>query len=153
MIGINKCLSVRVCLLLTWLQSSQKVFEAYIWDGKKKHIFREAYIFENFLKDIFEIEKNSKLDFRWNWKFYWDLSNVISDGYWLIWWGCFFRVGLCTLLQAMYVLQGGIMKDVKWRHPFFARTHECQVKETSGMLKKLTKFLKKPSRVWEKDQT
>ena len=36
MIGTNKCLSVKVCLLLTWLQSSWKPFQADIRDGSEK---------------------------------------------------------------------------------------------------------------------
>ena len=61
MIGINKCLSVKVCILLTWIQSSWKFFKAY----------------------IFEIGLCWKFDFRQDWKFCWDLSNVISGGNWL----------------------------------------------------------------------
>ena len=39
MIDINKCLSVKVCLFLTWLQSSWKLSEAYIWDGSEQEIW------------------------------------------------------------------------------------------------------------------
>ena len=63
MTGINKCLSVKICLLLTWLQSSWKVFEAYIWD---------------------EIEQETC--FRWDWKLCLDLSYVILHGNWLFRW-------------------------------------------------------------------
>ena len=79
MIGINKCLSVKVCLLLTWLQSSWKPFEVY----------------------IFEMGVNRKFDFRWVWKFCWDLSNVILVGNWLFRWDCVFQVGLWTPLWTM----------------------------------------------------
>ena len=58
MIGINKCLSVKLCILLTWLQSSWKPIEVY----------------------VLEVGVNRKFDFRPVWKFCWDLSNVISGG-------------------------------------------------------------------------
>ena len=35
----NKCLSVKACILLTWLQSSWKPFEVYIWDGSEQEIW------------------------------------------------------------------------------------------------------------------
>ena len=57
MIGINKCVSIKVCLLLTWPQLSWKLFEAYIWDGSEQ-----------------------KLYFSLNWKFFLDSSNFISSG-------------------------------------------------------------------------
>ena len=38
-IGINKCLSVKVCMLLTWLQSSWKPFEVYIQDKSEQEIW------------------------------------------------------------------------------------------------------------------
>ena len=69
---------MKVCLLLTWLQSSWKPLEVY----------------------IFEMGVNRKFDFRQFWKFCWDLSNVISGGNRLFRWGCFFRcnfVPLCEL--------------------------------------------------------
>ena len=42
MIGMNKCLSVKVCLFLTWLQSSWKPFEGYIQDGSEQEICFEV---------------------------------------------------------------------------------------------------------------
>ena len=39
MIGINKCLSVKVCILLTWLQSFWKPIEVYIRDGSGQEIW------------------------------------------------------------------------------------------------------------------
>ena len=68
MIAINKCLSVKLCILLTWLQSSWKHFEVYIWD-------------------------NRKFDFRRIWKFCWGLSNVISGENWLFRCDCVFSGG------------------------------------------------------------
>ena len=71
MTGINKCLSVKVCILLTWFQSSWKPFEVY--------------------------------NFRWVWKFYWDLSNVISGGNWLLRLDCVFSgETLYTPLRTMF---------------------------------------------------
>ena len=65
--GINICLSEKVCVLLTWLQSSWKPFEVY----------------------ILEMGVNRKFDFKQAWKFCWDISNVISaGGNWLFRWDC-----------------------------------------------------------------
>ena len=36
MISINKCISVKVYLFLIWLQSSWKLFEAYLRDGSEQ---------------------------------------------------------------------------------------------------------------------
>ena len=71
MIGINKCLSVKLCTLLTWLQSSWKP-----------------------LNYIFKMGVNRKFDFRRVWKFCWDvISNVISDGNWHFRWDSVFSGG------------------------------------------------------------
>ena len=35
---------------------------------------------ENYLKHIFEMGVNRKFDFRWDWKFSWDFSNVFLGG-------------------------------------------------------------------------
>ena len=59
---------MKLCILLTWLQSSWKHFEVYIWD-------------------------NRKFDFRRIWKFCWGLSNVISGENWLFRWDCVFSGG------------------------------------------------------------
>ena len=68
----------------------------------------------------FAMGMNRKFDFRQDWQFYWDLSNVISSGKLLFRWDCFFRsyfesppplletplrtmqVGLCNPLQTMW---------------------------------------------------
>ena len=44
MIGINKCLSVKVCTLLTWLQLSWKLFKVYIL----KYIFMYVFCSKHF---------------------------------------------------------------------------------------------------------
>ena len=44
---------------------------------------------------------NRKFYFRRVWKFWWDLSNVISGGNWLFRWDCVFSGGLCTPLRTM----------------------------------------------------
>ena len=48
---------------------------------------------KNFLKHILETGVNRKSEFRWVWKFCWDLSNVLQVGLY------FFQVGLCTPLR------------------------------------------------------
>ena len=60
---------MKLCILLTWLQSSWKHFEVYIRD-------------------------NRKFDFRRVWKFCWGLSNVISGDNWLSRWDCVFSGGI-----------------------------------------------------------
>ena len=54
-----------------------------------------------FLKHIFEMGVNRKFDFRWVWKFCWDLSNVTSSGNWLFRWDCifFFRWDFVPLFE------------------------------------------------------
>ena len=39
LIGMSNYLSAKVWLLLTWLQSSWKLFEVYIWDGSGQEIW------------------------------------------------------------------------------------------------------------------
>ena len=45
---------------------------------------------------------NRKSYFWQVWKFFWDLSYVISGGNWIFKWDCVFQVGLCTPLRTMY---------------------------------------------------
>ena len=70
MLCINKCLSIKICVLLTWLQSS--------W---------------NFFKHIFEMGVNRKSDFSLDWKFCLDWSNIISGRNWLFRWDFLFSSG------------------------------------------------------------
>ena len=62
---------------------------------------------KNFLKHILETGVNRKSEFRWVWKFCWDLSNVLQGGKWLFRWDCiFFRwdfVPLCELRPSHYL--------------------------------------------------
>ena len=71
---------VKVCQFLTWFQSSLK-----------------------FLKYIFVMGVNRKLDFWWTWKFCCDLSNVISGGKWLFRWDYVFSGGICMPLRTMHL--------------------------------------------------
>ena len=48
---------------------------------------------KNLLRYIFKMGVNRKFDFRWVWKFCWDLSNVISGGNWVFRWDCVFSGG------------------------------------------------------------
>ena len=70
---------MKVCLLLTWLQSSWKLFEVCILNGSEQEI----------------------LHFRWAWSFCWNLSNVISGGNWFFRSDCVFSGGLFTPLRTM----------------------------------------------------
>ena len=42
--------------------------------------FLDSSHHENYLKHIFEMGVNRKFDFRWDWKFCWDFSNIFSGG-------------------------------------------------------------------------
>ena len=67
-----------------------------IWNLEKfvvLFVSRDSSRLENFLEHIFKMVVNSKLDFRWGWKFYWDLRNAISGGNWLFRWDCIFSGG------------------------------------------------------------
>ena len=54
---------------------------------------------EKLLKYVF-MEMNRKFDSRQDWKFCWDLSNVMSVGNWIVWSDCVFsRRNLCSFLN------------------------------------------------------
>ena len=67
-----------------------------------------------FLKHIFKMGVNRKFDFRWVWKFCWDLSNVISGGNWLFMWNCVFS-GETLYPSANYVVYKMILCDCPWK--------------------------------------
>ena len=132
MIGINKCLSVKVCLLLFWLQLSWKL-----------------------LKYIFEMGVNRKFDFRQVWKFCWDLSNVISGGNWLFRWDYFSRWEFAPLYS--FVI---FMMAYWYRHPnsgtpkkgnihFFALTFSFSGCFLNLKLRKTCSQLRKPSNLFK----
>ena len=68
------------------------------------------------MKHIFEMEVNRKFDFRWDWKFCWDLSNVISGENWLFIekWDCdFFRTDF-VLLCELWIKCRSIWRSCRW---------------------------------------
>ena len=74
----------KVYMLLTWLQSCWKHFQAYIWDGS---------------------DVNKKFDLSWDWKFQWDLRIAISGGNWLFRWDFLFSGVTCTPVRTTHPLQ------------------------------------------------
>ena len=61
--------------------------------SKSTYSYFDSSRLENFLQHILEMGVDRRFDFRRDWKFFWDLSNFILYGNWLLRWDCFFQVG------------------------------------------------------------